>query len=158
MHPVGSHEARHCAAHSEVEARGSCAVCFKSLCDACATYELEIVSETRVSETRACCCERCGRMKEDDESALRSGLLAMIGVGYLATLAVGIVVFKARPFVGGLAAIVAIALGRLMQLLVKVPVATRRIASASSGATPPNPSSTSAAPSVPAVDATSPPL
>lgn len=129
----------HCAAHPEIEARGPCAVCFRNLCDACATYELDGAS----------CCERCGRDKEDDGNALSSGLLALIGVGYLATLALGIVVFKARPFVGGLAAIVAIALGRLMQLLVKMPLVTRRMSSGTSvAATGP----------VPAVDATAPPL
>jgi hypothetical protein len=129
----------HCAAHPEIEARGPCAVCFRNLCDACATYEREGAS----------CCERCGRDKEDEGNALSSGFLALIGVGYLATLALGIVIFKAQPFVGGLAAIVAIALGRLMQLLVKMPLVTRRAASGSSvAATGP----------VPAVDATAPPL
>ncbi|MDB5220683.1 MAG: hypothetical protein JWO86_8610 [Myxococcaceae bacterium] len=123
-----------CAAHPEIEARGPCAVCFKNLCGACATYELDGAS----------CCERCGRTKEDDGNALSSGLLALIAVGYLAALAGGIVLFKARPFVGGLAAIVAIALGRLMQLLVKAPVVTRRMSSASAPA--------------PSVDATAPPL
>jgi hypothetical protein len=105
-----------CAVHPETEARGPCAVCSKSLCDACSTYELDGSS----------CCERCGAEKEDDGHALSSGLLALVGVGYLATLAIGIVLFKARPFVGGLAAIVAIGLGRAMQLLVKTPVVTRR--------------------------------
>ena len=123
-----------CAAHPEIEARGPCAVCFKNLCDACATYELDGAS----------CCERCGRAKEDEGNALSSGLLALIGVGYLATLAVGVVLFKPRPFVGGLAAIVAIALGRLMQVLVKTPAVTRRMSSATATA--------------PAVDATAPPL
>lgn len=106
-----------CATHPEIEARGACAVCFKNLCDACATYELD----------GAPCCERCGRDKEDDRNALSSGLLALIGVGYLATLAVGIVLFKPRPFVGGLAAIVAIALGRALQMLVKGPDVSRRL-------------------------------
>jgi hypothetical protein len=110
-----------CANHPETEARGACAVCFKNLCDACATYELGGTP----------CCERCGRTKEDDRNDLSSGLLALIGVGYLATLAVGIVVFKPRPFVGGLAAIVAIGLGRALQMLVKGPDVSRRLAPAS---------------------------
>ena len=135
-----------CAAHPEIEARGPCAVCFKNLCDACATYELDGAS----------CCERCGRTKEEEGNALSSGLLASIGVGYLATLAIGIVVFNARPFVGGLAAIVAIALGRIMQLVVKPPLVERRSssagASASAAAAPPAPAA------APAVDATTPPL
>lgn len=108
----------HCAAHPETEARGPCALCFKNLCDVCSTYELD----------GAPCCERCGRDKEEETNALSSGLLAMIGVGYLATLAIGILVFKARPFVGGLAAVVAIGLGRGMQLLLKSPGVTRRLA------------------------------
>ena len=119
-----------CAAHPEIEARGACAVCFKNLCDACATYELDGAS----------CCERCGVETEDHNNALSSGLLALIGVGYLFTLAVGVVVFKARPFVGGLAAIFAIGLGRAMQLLVKTKVVTRRMSGSRS------------------VDATAPPL
>ena len=131
-----------CATHTDREARGACAVCFKNLCDACATYELE----------GAPCCERCGRSKEDDRNALSSGLLALIGVGYLATLAVGIVVFKPRPFVGGLAAIVAIALGRALQMLVKGPDVSRRLGTTSAT------SSATAEPGAAPVDATTRPL
>ena len=119
-----------CAVHPETEARGPCAVCFKNLCDACATWELEA----------APCCERCGKQRDEDSQSLNAGLLAMIGVGYLATLAIGIVVFRVRPFVGGLAAVVAIALGRAMQVLVKAPSVTRRLpssASTTSGPPPP---------------------
>ena len=105
-----------CAVHPDLEARGPCEVCNKNLCDACASFDLD----------GRPCCERCGRIQEDDSHALSSGLLALVGVGYLATLALGIIIFKARPFVGGLAAIVAIALGRAMQLLVKTPAVTRR--------------------------------
>ena len=110
----------HCAAHPEIDARGPCAVCFKNLCDRCAAFELD----------GAPCCERCGRAREADSNGLGSGLLALVGVGYLATLSLGIVVFKARPFVGGLAAVVAIALGRAMQLLVKPAVVSRRFPTA----------------------------
>ncbi len=131
-----------CAAHPEIEAHAPCVVCFKNLCDACASYELDGAS----------CCERCARSKEDDGNALSSGLLALIGVGYLGALALGVVIFKARPFVGGLAAIFAIALGRLVQLLVKTPLVTRR----SRAAAPAR--SASAAIPVPAVDASAPPL
>jgi hypothetical protein len=116
-----------CAAHPEIEARGACAVCFKNLCDGCATYDLD----------GAPCCERCGREREDESDALSSGLLALVGVGYLATLALGIVLFKARPFVGGLAAIVAIGLGRALQLLVKPGTVTRRLGGAAGAATAP---------------------
>lgn len=105
-----------CATHPELEARGPCAVCSKNLCDACSSYEL----------SDAPCCERCGRDKEDERNALSSGLLALVGVGYLATLAIGITLFKPRPVIGGLAAIVAIALGRVLQILVKGPAVRRR--------------------------------
>jgi len=53
-------------------------------------------------------------------------MLAFVGVGYLATLAIGILVFRARPFVGGLAAVVAIALGRVLQLFVRPRIVIRR--------------------------------
>jgi hypothetical protein len=105
-----------CATHPEIEAQGPCAVCAKNLCDACATYDLD----------GAPCCERCGITKEEDSQALSAGLLTTIAAGYLATLAIGIVLFKARPFIGGLAAVVAIGLGRAMQLMMKPPSVTRR--------------------------------
>lgn len=132
-----------CAVHPEIEARGPCAVCFKNLCEGCAVYDLD----------GALCCERCGRATEEESNGLSAGLLASIGVGYLATLAIGVLLFKARPFVGGLAAIVAIALGRLVQLLVKTPVVTRRRSGALPVATTAEPATTA-----PAVDATAPPL
>lgn len=105
-----------CAAHPEKNALGPCGSCEKQLCDACATFDID----------GAFGCETCGRRREDEARELGSGLLALVGVGYLATLALGIVVFKARPFVGGLAAVVAIALGRALQLLVKTPAVMRR--------------------------------
>jgi hypothetical protein len=114
----------HCAVHPEIEACGPCAVCFKNLCDACATFDLESKG------SRSPCCERCGRSQENDSDALSSGLLALIAVGYLAALAIGVSVFKAQPFVGGLAAVVAIGLGRAMQMLVKTPTAMRRLSAA----------------------------
>ncbi len=134
-----------CASHPGIDARRQCAVCFKNLCDACATHEFDGAS----------CCERCGRAKEDEGNALRSGLLASIAVGYLAALTVGVLIWKARPFVGGLAAIVAIALGRLMQLVVKTPLVTRRASSAAKAEAAAAPARAAAAP---AVDATPPPL
>jgi hypothetical protein len=105
-----------CAAHPDRNAVGPCASCEKPLCDACATFESD----------GAWCCEPCGRRQEDDARELGSGLLALVGVGYLATVALGVVLFKARPFVGGLAAIVAIGLGRALQMLVRAPAISRR--------------------------------
>ena len=107
-----------CAVHLEAEAPSSCAVCHKNLCDACAAFDVD----------SAACCERCGVLEEQHSQALSSGLLALVAVGYLATLAIGILLFKPRPFVGGLAAIAAIALGRGLQMVVKTPVVTRRFA------------------------------
>jgi hypothetical protein len=105
-----------CAAHPGTEASGPCAVCFQNLCDACAAFERD----------GGPCCERCGRAAEEEQNALSSGLLALIAVGYLATLVLGTVLLKARPIVGGLAAVVAIALGRALQILVKAPAVSRR--------------------------------
>jgi hypothetical protein len=108
----------HCAAHPDRGSIGSCATCSKELCDACAAYSIDGDFG----------CERCGRRREADAAELSSGLLALVGVGYLATLAIGIVLFKPQPFVGGFAAIVAIGLGRALQLLVQSPAVTRRTA------------------------------
>lgn len=107
-----------CAAHPDRAAVGACAACFKELCDSCATFDID----------GGFGCEPCGRRREADAAELSSGLLAFVGVGYLATLAIGVVLFKARPFVGGLAAIVAIGLGRALQLLVGAPAVSRRSA------------------------------
>ena len=48
-------------------------------------------------------------------------------VGYLATLALGVLAFRAKPFVGGIAAIVAIALGRALQMVLRPPDVKRRL-------------------------------
>ena len=106
-----------CAAHPDTESAGPCALCFKNLCESCATFERD----------GSLCCERCGRTAEKDQNELSSGLLALVAVGYLATLVVGTTVLRAKPIVGGLAAVVAIALGRTLQLIVKGPVVARRI-------------------------------
>ncbi len=71
-------------------------------------------------------CEACGAVEDDRSRTVGLALLAFVGVGYLATLAIGIAVFRARPFVGGLAAVVAIALGRVLQIYFRPPVVTRR--------------------------------
>ena len=110
----------HCTAHPETEARGPCAVCKKNLCDACATFERD----------ERPYCERCGHDAEEQRNELSSGLLALVAVGYLAALVLGTVLFRARPFVGGLAAVVAIGLGRALQILVKTPAVARRAPSA----------------------------
>ena len=106
----------HCAAHPDRGSIGSCATCSKELCEACATYSM----------AGDLGCDRCGRQREAEAAELSSGVLAFVGVGYLATLALGILLFGPKPFVGGLAAIVALGLGRALQLLVQSPAVTRR--------------------------------
>lgn len=108
----------HCAAHPDRASIGACATCAKELCDACATFAMDGDFG----------CEHCGRQREAEAAELSSGLLALVGVGYLATLAIGILLFRPQPFVGGLAAIVAIGLGRALQLLVQSPAVSRRAA------------------------------
>ncbi|MBX3205767.1 MAG: hypothetical protein KF764_11910 [Labilithrix sp.] len=105
-----------CAAHPGTAAAGSCTVCTKASCDRCLAFDID---------GRAACAA-CGPHEEDRSAALGSALLTFVGVGYLAALAIGYLVFRARPFVGGLAAVVAIALGRALQLYLRPPIVTRR--------------------------------
>lgn len=107
-----------CAAHPGTAGEASCARCSRALCDACAAYDVD----------GAACCEACGRDAEERSHAIGSSLVALVGVGYLATLALGVLVFHAKPFVGGLAAIVAIALGRALQVFLKPATVVRRFA------------------------------
>jgi hypothetical protein len=104
-----------CAAHADVETDQTCAECDKAICDACAVYEID----------GAPACEACGRREDARSRAVGSALLAFIGAGYLAALALAILVFRPRPFVGGLAAIVAIALGRALHIAVRPRAVTR---------------------------------
>jgi len=105
-----------CTAHPETPAAASCSVCKKAGCDPCLPYDVD----------GAVACEACAALVDDRGRALGSAMLAFVAVGYLATLAIGYLVFRARPFVGGLAAVVAIALGRLLQVYVRAPTVTRR--------------------------------
>ena len=105
-----------CTAHPGTTAVGSCSVCKKAGCDLCLAFEVD----------GDVACESCGALEDDRSRDLGSAMLALVGVGYLATLAVGFVVFRARPFVGGLAAVVAIALGRALQMYIRPRTVTRR--------------------------------
>ena len=105
-----------CAVHPEAEAMEACGECKRSLCDACLVYQVDGRST----------CEGCGRAVEDRGLAIGSSVLAFVGVGYLAALAIGFLVFRGRAFIGGLAAVVAIAIGRGLQVFVKAPYVTRR--------------------------------
>ncbi len=106
-----------CAVHADVETERTCADCGKAICDACAVFEID---------GRAA-CEACGKREDDKSREIGTALLGFIGVGYLATLAVCVLLFKPRPFVGGLAAVVAIAVGRALQIWLR-PRAVRRVA------------------------------
>jgi hypothetical protein len=106
-----------CAAHPEVTSKHACGSCELAICDACATYEID----GQVS------CDACGRREDDKSRALGSTLLALVGVGYLATLALGVALFKPRPFVGGLAAVVSIALGRTLQMVMRPRAVQKRL-------------------------------
>lgn len=88
----------------------------KSSCEPCLAYDVD----------GSAACASCGPREDDRSRALGSALLTFVSVGYLAALAVGYLVFRARPFVGGLAAVVAIALGRALQMYVRPPIVTRR--------------------------------
>lgn len=106
-----------CAAHPGVDAAaGACSVCSRGMCEACATFELD---------GKACCAD-CARDVEAQSRDVGSGMLTLVGVGYLLTLAVGFAIWQRRPFIGGLAAVVAIALGRALQVVLKAPAVTRR--------------------------------
>lgn len=105
-----------CAAHPDHETTGTCIKCKRAFCAACATYDVD-------GKTY---CEACGRAVEQTSHSIGSALLASVAVGYLATLALGVALFGAKPFVGGLAAIAGIAFGRLLQVVVRPPSVTRR--------------------------------
>ena len=105
-----------CAAHPDIEAKEACSACQKSFCQDCLGCEVD----GRVA------CEKCGREVEERGSALGSSVLAFVAAGYLAALAVGVLLFHGRAFIGGLAAVIAIAVGRGLSVFVKLPVVTRR--------------------------------
>jgi hypothetical protein len=105
-----------CAEHPEALAVATCAGCERALCARCAAYDVD-------SDV---CCERCGRDAEDRSRAIGLALLGFVGVGYLASLAVAVLVFHTRPFIGGIAAIAAIGSGRVLQMVLRPPVVSRR--------------------------------
>jgi hypothetical protein len=105
-----------CAAHEEDTTTGRCSACDRPGCERCLAYDVD----GRVA------CAKCGAIEDERSRSLGSALVALVSVGYLAALAIGYLVFKARPFVGGLAAVVAIALGRTLQLYLRPPIVTRR--------------------------------
>lgn len=69
-------------------------------------------------------CVACADLADERARSLGSLVFALVGVGYLAALAIGYVVFRGRPFVGGIAAVVALALGRALQITLRLPPIT----------------------------------
>lgn len=106
-----------CATHDGTPAEAACAVCQRALCASCIAYDVNGHPT----------CEACGRTEEERGKSLGSTLLVLTGLGYLVTLAIGVKAFHARPFVGGIAAIAAIALGRILQLVFRPPAVSRRL-------------------------------
>jgi hypothetical protein len=105
-----------CAAHPKVDAMEVCSICKTPRCNACLRFHVD----------DQLACSDCGPLAEERGRAIGSAVLGLVGVGYLATLAVGFMIFKARGYVGGLAAVVAIALGRVLQMYLRMPVVTSR--------------------------------
>jgi hypothetical protein len=95
----------------------SCSVCQKAGCERCIGYDVD----DRMA------CEPCGVAEGDRGRELGSAIIGFVGVGYLATLALGYVFFRGRPFVGGFAAVVAVALGRVLQTYLRPPLVSRRV-------------------------------
>ena len=105
-----------CAAHPGVPSHAPCPACERGACRACLAWEID----------GSLACEACAARVAAGSSDLGIALVGLVSVGYLATLALGYVVFHTRPFVGGLAAIIAIALGRGLQLWLRLPTVNRR--------------------------------
>lgn len=107
-----------CAAHAGTPATRSCSFCKSARCERCLTWEVD----------GGLACEDCGANEEARGRTAFSALLGLASAGYLAALAVSVMVFHARPFVGGFAALVAIALWRILPSLIPLPEARRRTA------------------------------
>lgn len=69
-------------------------------------------------------CATCGDEADERVRSLGSLTFALVCVVYLGALALGFVAFRGRPFVGGVAAVLAIALGRALQLALRLPTVT----------------------------------
>ena len=61
-------------------------------------------------------CAEC-RARETRDADLAGALVMFVGVGYLLAVAVGYALFKARPFIGAVAVIVALALARASEIV-----------------------------------------
>jgi hypothetical protein len=99
-------------------------VCRRAVCARCAAYDVD----------GCVCCEACGRAEEERSRSVGSALLGFVGVGYLLALALGLLVFHAKPYIGGIAAVAAIVLGRVLQIVFRPSTVTRRLGRQEPGA------------------------
>lgn len=106
----------HCAVHPDVEAECACATCKREMCEACASFEID----------GHVACAECGKREMAASRGTATALFACVGVGYLATLAIAVSLWPPRPYHGGLAAVVAILLGRALQVWLRPRSVTRR--------------------------------
>jgi hypothetical protein len=105
-----------CAVHTDTATEVTCAECGKGICEACPAY---------LADGRTLCAI-CGAREEARSRSLGFALFVLTGVGYLTTIAVCVVLMKPRAFIGGLAAVVAIGVGRALQLALRLPVVVPR--------------------------------
>lgn len=118
-----------CAVHPESPRFATCAACKKELCAACATHTID----GRPS------CAPCAEAAEARAQSLGGVVIAATGAAYLVFLAAAmLVVPRARVFGAGLAAVLTIAFGRVLQTILHVPaqVAPRRSSGADDAADP----------------------
>ncbi len=73
-------------------------------------------------------CTSCASDAAERSDAFASAIPVLVGVGYLAAIAIGYLVLRARPIVGALAAVVALVFARLLQHTVRPAVVTPRSA------------------------------
>ena len=95
----------HCAVHPDVEAERQCTVCKREMCETCATFEVD----------GHAACDACGKKEMETSHGIATALFACVGVGYLATIALLVSIWPPRAYHGGIAAVVAILLGRVLQ-------------------------------------------
>ena len=105
-----------CEVHADVETDRRCAECKKAVCDACAVYEIDGDDG----------CDSCGRVEDAKSRTVGTTLLALVGLSYLVAVAVGVVLFKPRPFVGGMAAVFSIAMRYTLQTWLRPRAVIRR--------------------------------
>ena len=79
----------------------------------CAAHADRIATHTVGGEGA---CEDCVASAQEQRETIGGALLIIVSVAYLITLAIGYLLFKGRPIVGGLAAVVALVFGRAVQV------------------------------------------